>query len=889
MPTIPALLLLGQLARCVLAIADNPLQYKNQSSITFALVGPYSFFPSIVTNGALVIGGYDSINVTEMSDLDAWSETSWWYFNQLAATLAINRINRDPNILPNTTIQIKRFDTECGGSKHSASACAIQMALDVGEHHKDVVAAVGEFKASSTIYSGQIFGHFQTPLCGATQSNPRLFNKNKYPYFFESDSSIQSADAYSLVLKSWNVKRVAILSQFEVYYENSYMSSFVKSLRKRDIIVVSALRRILKLSINHIVDTLTKANAKYIIFYADPNDGATFYLSLARIQKLVGPEYVWMSVNPIFFPSNGVDEWGPKYYEASRGVTLVYFGDPIQATSYSVDLANKIVADVQEFQAPWGASFDRDILYNYFNYFQMTDCANVLAAGIDKISKEKYSGVAQMLESPDFRADLSFKGFQNTGYRGFGGDPFTLTNSGDVASPGTLYSFNGSAYDSMTAFGFTSMDQTKVIYFEGKRPQFFDGTSNPPSDGSNAVERHFSCAQEAVLYCLLISGSLISGVFVCVVFMFWTENPIRTGGPTYLVFIGLGSMLSFLSNLLYLGDESVLKNRARLWMQISAFAIAASASIVKNWKLESIFFSKVKIRRGKWTEVYWMLAFAVMVCIDQILLLVLVVTSKPMMKKSLLPDASILYVCVEGRSLYGTNMRYAIVAYNLLLLLLTFRGAYTTLKISPTHSEWSMLLTNSMLWTVGFLLLPSADSLQTSLDARMREAVLIWISSIVPLGMQLSKRGLELYQLHFHDFARKLVLSHVSSSTKETRSLHQPTMPLKNVQVHIRKLLLFDVICALKVGLLQSKWHQGAITIMKVRHNTYLQFFPMKRDLESSSTAFPFMPSALNPRLIEPRLILLKLMKGELRLEFLSDEAANQFHSGILATINDSK
>ncbi|KAJ3231092.1 hypothetical protein HDU81_004032 [Chytriomyces hyalinus] len=64
------------------------------------------------------------------------------------------------------------------------------MGMDVGEHHKDVVAAIGEFYASSTIYSGQIFGHFQTPLCGATQLNPRLFNKNKYPYFFESDSCI---------------------------------------------------------------------------------------------------------------------------------------------------------------------------------------------------------------------------------------------------------------------------------------------------------------------------------------------------------------------------------------------------------------------------------------------------------------------------------------------------------------------------------------------------------------------------------------------------------------------------------------------------------------------------------------------------------------------------
>ncbi|KAJ3019684.1 UNVERIFIED_CONTAM: hypothetical protein HDU68_010561, partial [Siphonaria sp. JEL0065] len=61
-----------------------------------------------------------------MADLDHWSLGAWFYFNQLGYSLAIDMVNKNPDILPNTTIQVKRFNL---------GTSAMAVAQEIAEQH----------------------------------------------------------------------------------------------------------------------------------------------------------------------------------------------------------------------------------------------------------------------------------------------------------------------------------------------------------------------------------------------------------------------------------------------------------------------------------------------------------------------------------------------------------------------------------------------------------------------------------------------------------------------------------------------------------------------------------------------------------------------------------
>ncbi|KAI8608359.1 periplasmic binding protein-like I [Chytriomyces sp. MP71] len=267
----------------VVAASQDLLRFKNQSSITIAIVGPYGWVDGFRYNGSQVIEGNDTVDIASLSDINNWSTGMWWFWNQQATMLAIDQINKDPKILPNTTIKIKRFNNvRINGSQEVFSeSLAPQVAQEIATSHPDVVAAMGELFSRTTLYSNEIYSHFQIPFCGATQADVRLFNMENYPFYFQSFPFSSIVNVYQIILKSLNVTQVAFLCRAPLTLSNTFQSTIISSLQQNGIHVAAAIQHT-TVSAEFIADVLEAANIRYIILDSSYAAGSFLYYTLAK-------------------------------------------------------------------------------------------------------------------------------------------------------------------------------------------------------------------------------------------------------------------------------------------------------------------------------------------------------------------------------------------------------------------------------------------------------------------------------------------------------------------------------------------------------------------------------------------------------------------------------
>ncbi|KAI9333589.1 hypothetical protein BDR26DRAFT_898405 [Obelidium mucronatum] len=133
---------------------NNALSKKNQSSITIAIIGPYNWLPGLSYNRYEVVGGYDNLNVKKYSDLSQWNYDSWWFFNQVAITLAIESINNDTLILPNTTIRIRRFRNNRNPLGYADGPTGIALSYEIATRYPGIVRFVVIFSSERKTLGG---------------------------------------------------------------------------------------------------------------------------------------------------------------------------------------------------------------------------------------------------------------------------------------------------------------------------------------------------------------------------------------------------------------------------------------------------------------------------------------------------------------------------------------------------------------------------------------------------------------------------------------------------------------------------------------------------------------------------------------------------------------
>ncbi|KAJ3015015.1 UNVERIFIED_CONTAM: hypothetical protein HDU68_012927 [Siphonaria sp. JEL0065] len=389
-------------------------------------------FPELTYNGSLVMGGYDNINVTEMSDLNQWGWPSWWYWNQQAMQFAIDFINNDPTVLANTTIKIKTFNNHELAYKNGSPGKAISVAKEIVENHKGVFESTIPYLIQDVV---------AIPQCTGSVFLTSLWDRNIYNYYFQTIALTGYAQSIGLLLRKWNVKRIAMMDVrpfSDPFSDCGYIS---RVLEKEGFKILTRIDVGKKVDLEYITKALGQVDARYIMLCGAVAGNAQIYFELAHRKQYVGPGYVWLMDNmPFSSNPDDVERWGPDYYKNARGIFQTFGMNTY--TQQMLDQETDLLKAINDFQAPWGAAFDKLTVESWFNILQMYECPRIFANGLNNLLKNP-EFTLKMAENRELQEYMNYTLFMDTGYRGILGDPLQLSEKGDLATSYTLMYVDG--------------------------------------------------------------------------------------------------------------------------------------------------------------------------------------------------------------------------------------------------------------------------------------------------------------------------------------------------------------------------------------------------------------------------------------------------------------
>ncbi|KAI8607486.1 periplasmic binding protein-like I, partial [Chytriomyces sp. MP71] len=674
---------------------------------------------NLTYNDSLIVSGYDNINLTLLQDYSQFG--AWFYWNQLAATLAVEDINNDPNILPDTKIQIKRFNNFAVGSnengKFASGGQAIATAIEIIQNHTDVVAVFGDFLAKTTIYDNAVFSYNKIPFCGATQTSMNLLNRNNYPYYFQTMTFAGIGKSIALMLNAWNVKRMAVISTGSLNPPSAFCGTVLNSVRSRGIQVVASLGLTNAKQIDHISQTLTAADARYILVCGSPTDVGKIYFGMAATGSHVGPGYTWIAQNiPAVNPATAIKLYGPDYYKNARGIITAWNGNDPNAKM--VQLQTQLVNKVDAIQAPFGFQFPSGDAIGNLNMAQSYDCVGMLATGINNLMLSRNTTSV----SSDMKLAMNYTLFLNTGLNGLTGGPVILDELGEEAAGGQFAFVDGLTTDlNYVVFAFTDANSTKFTYSTtsgtmndgtplATAPVFFDGSSVPPADGpiysSSMIAEGTS--GRTLLLVLFSVGIILSFSFLIMIYYYRNHVAIIAGSIPFLTLMALGAVPSYASTFTYFDTPTTFKCYSRKWLQLLSFVIMCSCLILKNLRLAMIFSALAPLN-PRTTSIYnWMWPIVFLVLIELVFLGMWTLYSR-MTVATTVTGTQVNVVCVYGSN-QGYKLGLGLWLYNILLLLGLYYATYRSQVVRSSHSEFPLLVIVSIGLFFGALLLVSTQT-----------------------------------------------------------------------------------------------------------------------------------------------------------------------------------
>ncbi|ORY44030.1 periplasmic binding protein-like I [Rhizoclosmatium globosum] len=206
-------------------------------------------------NGSWV---YDYVTTVGPRTFNPNTQQTNIYVQDAAMAAAVDVINNSPDILPYTTVKIKRF-SDCGSYAFTGYAPGYAMsvmATEIGEKHTDVIGVTGVESSITAKGTAEVFGNYQIPYCGAMSASPVLSDKEKYPYFFRVVASSGLGNHVSTLLKAWNVTRMAIVVQTDDLASSAFGTDVRKAMERQKIDVIDVI---------NIKAPLTKDTVKFVL------------------------------------------------------------------------------------------------------------------------------------------------------------------------------------------------------------------------------------------------------------------------------------------------------------------------------------------------------------------------------------------------------------------------------------------------------------------------------------------------------------------------------------------------------------------------------------------------------------------------------------------------
>ncbi|ORY48604.1 periplasmic binding protein-like I [Rhizoclosmatium globosum] len=277
-------------------LPQHVLANKQQSRISIAFIGPYAWLPKLSFNGSMVIGGMENISPSYFTDFSNPSAAVYLYWYDVAASLAVRDLNNNPDILPNTTITIKRFNTyDPKKSKNGAptnifvnsAGYAMNTIINqLYQDNEDVVAVFGDVLLSAIRFTASLYSYYQLPSCNPAAYSYPLLDRNLYGYTFQLDTMVGMGNALFLLLEAWNVKRIAFIYNMKDAASRAVSNDMISYIRSNGVEVLTVLDLNLGTTgtgLEFIATSLERVDARYIYVYGGPILTGNVYFGLARL------------------------------------------------------------------------------------------------------------------------------------------------------------------------------------------------------------------------------------------------------------------------------------------------------------------------------------------------------------------------------------------------------------------------------------------------------------------------------------------------------------------------------------------------------------------------------------------------------------------------------
>ncbi|KAI9349082.1 periplasmic binding protein-like I [Obelidium mucronatum] len=726
----------------------SSLLNKLQTNITIGLVSWYCYVPGITYNGSYA-SDYPEVYNPKYINLNG--QSGFYYVIDAAARAAVSIINSRADILPQTTVNVKRF-SDCGPywstvehdfSGHTGGYAMAVMGKDIGEKHKDVIGMVGHQYSSVAQGTAEVLEKYQIPLCSENSAAPRLI---------------------------WKINRMVIISQSDDLMSKGFTSDILGTAGRSGIRMYPPIQLKGELTqdmVDYAKTSMLRNSVRYVYISGQDAFVAKVYFSLALL-GMVGPSYVYMGLNP------------PKPITSSTALLSpqrFLHITPLNEQNVHSEWVQPLYDEILK-----ASKFDKDTLMTMgfsspasmlqsWAISNVFDCTMLMLLGMDKLLKDNPTFTAQQLASRDLSKYLNYSQFLNISYRGLTADPLLLNPDGDLLVPYNMLSLTGGLDLSISAnpflskqFAVTNLAGTKVSFIA--KPFFYGGSSDPPPDGPPEViitfvqNDLFSSRGQGILIMAII-GILLSSFLFAIFLKFKETKQLKLASvPECLVAI-TGTMMCYCSLLSYLDNVTEFKCIARMWVQLVGYLLTILPIVVKNARLYVVLNSKKRLDGAQLT-----LVNRIVLCIGLIIqgaLLAYWTVSTKNTPILLTSDANSFLVCAT-RSKPGSASIELLVGYGGVVHLCLALFAYL-LRDADSHLNESPALTAIfalVAMLVGlYQILPSNPG--PRLD--MFQALCIWMATTLTLFFMFAQK---VSSVVFEEFIEKTFS--FSKSFEGTRS-----------------------------------------------------------------------------------------------------------------------
>ncbi|KAI9352192.1 periplasmic binding protein-like I [Obelidium mucronatum] len=726
-------------------------------------------------------------------------------WNDLGATIAIQELNNNPNILPNTTIKIKRFNNHRKG-KDNPGFAMVEGINNIYENHPDVIAIHGDLYSAVTDYTAALATYLKLPFCGSAQFSFSLVSRTKYSYFFQTKALVGASDAALLLLNMWNVKNIILISR--PARADRIKAKLLAGHIRLTTVTLPTKSTLSDGDVDFIASQIGISGANYILIMAEPATIGQIYFRLAKQKQYVGPKYVWMSPNNLpKVGENASEVYGERYYQYARGF-ITYKGGWKHDESF-YNLSSKVLDTINARVNRTGSLTNRielDDMANV-NTFGSYDCINVLAHGFQQTMTSQNAS-AWKLQSRSLQRYLTRSAFNSTGYNGLMAHPLELRPTGDLYAPFFVSYLDGvDASLKAVPFAVTSIDSLEIRLLPGQGPVFFDGTSTPPRDELLSIVRVESILQHFEPAGLLVATLALLGITACtlisILTMKYRDNTvIRAGSPIFMVIIASGCILSYMSVFAFMGVLTPMKCKLQIWLQVIALSLVVGSLFAKNIRVWLIYKTRRRLKKYLLHDWVWLVVFGVLLFIECVLLTVWTVLLKVSVLAVPLGDSVMSYKChiqeftaplkqqqqqqqqhhqqqhSDSNDQVVRLIQYSLYFYNGLLFLAMNVIGVLTRNAATTHNESSFIFMISILILLGGIVLKSiADGDQHSLGFILTHVLIVWfLTSALVVSLFGSKAAAVLIQIRNERKVRNLV------ALKQPHVFKMPSTILKMVQ-----------------------------------------------------------------------------------------------------------